>query len=277
MPWIQWSDLYEKYAGGARYPIHRFYNECLGLPYDNASKVFTLTEFKQDIITQSPGASSWTDIAKKYDRGQSKLYAGMDWGSGDKSKTALSIFVWDNDTFIPIFFKKFVGAEADRDYEYRYIRDMMRRNPDMILGSDYGDAYHENTLLMKEFGQNRIKIFYHSASSQSFLRYDANKRIYITSRTDVMQKQITDMKLGIIRWYGTWEMFQDFVPDFVAITMEYNEKLHKYQFIHKPSNPDDQFHSCLYSYLARLIDSGEVQPLLTEDEPEKYNRTLKHY
>lgn len=277
MPWIQWSDIYDKYAGGGRYPIHRFYNEVLGLPYDNASKVFTITEFKESIIRQLPGVKSWDDLQKKFDRGQSKLYAGMDWGSGDKSKSALTLSVWDNDSLVPIFMKKFEGAEADRDYEYRYVRDMMRRNPDMVLGSDYGDAYHENTLLLKEFGAERVMIFYHSAAAAAFLKYDPHKRIYITSRTDVMQKQITDMKLGIIKWFGTWEMYQDFVPDFVAITMEYNERLHKYQFIHKPTHPDDQFHSALYSYLARLIHSGEVKPLLTEDDPETYARTLKNY
>ena len=276
MPWITHNDLLEKAKGPNRYPQHRFYNEVLGLSFDNSEKVFTLSEFRDRLITALPGIVSWDDALNKMWDGNSKIYIGVDWGTGQKSYTVITIFVEYKGKFSPIAFKRFVGNEADREYEFKYIRKMMKEVPQAILCSDYGHAYHENTLFVKEFGVDRVRVYYHSASSRFILRFDEQKNIFVTDRTEVIQKLVTDMKVGEVMLYGTWDMFQDYVKDFIALTVEYNERMRKYMFSHKPTNPDDAVHASVYCYMSYLVDQGKIKAMLGESDDEEYQRSFRN-
>lgn len=266
MPWIAWSEIINKFKGKDAYPTHRFINEVMGYSYDNSSKVFTMTDFKEKYIVKREGIDSFGDAQSLFGNRAPTLYAGLDWGTGGLSKTTLTIWVMTEGRFVPIFMKKFLGGEAEGSYPTDFVTRLMSENPNMKIGLDYGAGFFENGRIMEAFGHDRVKVYYHSGSQKKILQFSHATKFFTTNRTEVMTKFFTEIKNRGVMFYGNYDMYMDFIPDFLAINLEYNTALRKYMYTHSPSNPDDTVHSSLYAYLTCKMDLGEIEPVFVSRE-----------
>ena len=264
MPWINWNSILNKYQGKDSYPIYKFYNEVLGLSYDNSEKIFTLS-YLQGILIRNENEDSWDKLQGTYSRQGQRMYMGVDWGTGTVSFTIITLLVRKEGKYIPIWIKKFHGNEGEGLKPLDLIKTLMRQYPGIILGLDYGAGFFMNTELMEAFGPDRVKIFYHS-NSNYIIKYSETKRIFVTDRTDVMTKFFTAIKRGDYQFRGSYEMYEEFFPDFIAINLEYNTSLRKYVYTHKTTTPDDAVHSGLYAYLTGEMDGKFLVPLLAAKE-----------
>ena len=210
MPWITWMSVWSKFSGKDKYGDYRFFNEVLGYSFDNAEKIFTETEFKENIIVKKDGIKDWESLWKYATKFRvPRYYLGLDWGHGEKSKTVFTVSVFMEGKLTKIFVKKFGPKDGGRKSELDYVRNFMTRYPNSVLGVDYGDGYLEDQELVKEFGLSRVFVIMHNDALGSLIRYKPNEQYYITNRTDIMSKYFGDVKSGNIRIMGVWEGMWD--------------------------------------------------------------------
>ena len=239
-------------------PKAQFYNETLGLSYDNGEKPLS----HQDIIDNCDNIESEEQLSLRpefLDKLKDKIFdgrtifAGLDWGSDtDRSLTVLTIATYINDFFVPFFWKKFEGAEADVEFQMKEIVRLLREWRVNCIGSDYGSGIYPNDRLAREFGAARL-FKYQYSSPKCKIRWEPNLGRFIIHRSETMLAIIAAIKRRNVFRFPNWTEFEPFAKDFLSLTASYNSTTRMTVYQRQLSQPDDSFHALNTCFLASMI------------------------
>ena len=259
VPWIRewggepWKTLVHEME---IYPEAQFYNEILGLSYDNAAKPVT----RADIAMNCSSSCHFLDLNKpipdKYSRGI--LFAGVDWGEGNDgtgkdimgkkrnaSYTILTIGGMVGQKFQVVFMKKYMGKEADPDFVVTDIFNICKRLNVRMIGVDWGHGWGVNNRLFRMYGAEKCVQFMYVDNQKEVRKWDPVGYKFQLMRNHVMSEVFFMFKEGKFLFppIAEWEWY---LQDIMNISVEYIEYQRKLRYIHRPSDPDDCFHSLLY-------------------------------
>ncbi len=241
------------------YPTAKFYNEVLGLSYENADKL--ITDVMLDDIMDNDEVL-YDELPTKY--ALNRVFMGIDWGTGDESFTVVTIFTYNEDgKFQMIYCKKYQhGNELDVEYQLKHIALLMKKFKVDLCVADWGFGFTQIQKLKKVFGK-RIATCYYTHQQKEKIVYDEGKDVYRVRRTDIIMDYILDLmhNRGAM-WPGKASDVLKFMREHHLVEQaEYratmNGRSEELFFTHPIGSADDGLHSCVYSYLAsKLFNSG---------------------
>ena len=264
VPWIagsedQWGKLVYNYEN---YPESQFYNEVLGLSYDNASKPITradvLGNCSSSLHFVDPYNLSGTPKDAKLVH-KMVLFAGVDWGEGNdgtgtdimgKIKTAsytvLTIGGYVGDKkFRVVYMKRYVGKEVDPDFVVKDIIKICTNMNVKMIGTDWGHGWGVNNRLFRLYGPKRCAQFMYVDKQKEVRKWDPIGYKVQLMRNHVMSEIFYQFKEGKFL-FPPLEEWEVFCKDMFNISVEYIEYSRTIRYVHRPSDPDDWFHSLLY-------------------------------
>lgn len=285
VPWIcglksQWLKLLWKRDN---YPISQFYNEVLGISYDSA-----LSPVTQEQLMHICGDYDLWDLDNltsdqiRFARGN-HLTGGIDWGEGldgseklpsgktrSASYSVLTIgYYHTRDQYKVIAIKKFVGKETDPDYVVSYCAKVIKTLGIQLVGVDWGHGWMANNALVRILGPKHVVQFQYLPKLKEKMKYDPIGYRYHLQRNFVMSEFFYDLKKAYV-CFPRWSHFQPFAKDILAIYAEYNEFRREIKYDHRPSEPDDFYHSCLFAKLASDIMFGRTRRYTSRRDPDEY-------
>lgn len=261
VPWITAADIWDKYTS---YSPDRFHNEVLGRSYENASKPFnplTLAQISNNDLAFYPRAER--------EFANAKIFMGVDWGTGEKSYTVVSIGAFNREgKFQYLYFKRYErGDELDPEYQLKDIINLMNLYKVAFALVDWGFGFVQYKKLQSIFG-NRVAACYYSFNQNAERKYDPLKMRWVVNRTKFMQNYITAVQSNKVVWPGRnkaeypW-MFDHHLAEMAEYTKSQNGRSEELMYNHPEGQPDDGLHANIYCYNAALIfnqtGSGSIQ------------------
>ena len=272
VPWIittkdQWMKLLWKRDN---YPFGQFYNEVLGISYDNASKPITQDELVQCCsgkfrMTPDPFTQEQALQMRRLN-----LTAGVDWGEGNDgseksptgkirnaSYTVLTIGYYTNQrNFRVVFIKKYTGQYTDPDFVVRDIARICSAWEVKLVGVDWGHGWGVNNHLVRILGAQKVVQFQYLPKQKERMKWDPLGYKYLILRNLFISELFHALKNQYIE-FSTWHELQPFAKDLLSVFVEYVEYQRQMKYDHRPSDPDDFLHSLLYSKLASDVYLGK--------------------
>lgn len=252
VPWITAEDLWSKYI---TYAPDKFYNEVLGRSYENADKPFTPLMLGQISANQ-------LRFQNRADGQFSNrpVFMGVDWGTGEKSFTVVSIYSRNNDgKFQLIYLKRYsIGEELDPEYQMRDICNLMQLFKITYAVVDWGFGYDRYKKLVNIFGSGRVGACYYSFNQRQERKYDPDKARWVVNRTDVMSKYVRMVENKEIVWPGadkgeyTW-LFDHHLCEMAEYRKTQSGRSEDLMYTHPEGQPDDGLHSGVYAMLAEQV------------------------
>lgn len=281
VPWIcglyeQWLKLLWKRDN---YPFGQFANEVLGLSYDSASKPVT----RDEIIACCSDSRLWNPAdltphmmeAKKY-----VLTAGIDWGEGNDgsersptgkirtaSYTVLTIGAYVNQkVWKTLLVKRYMGKETEPDYIVKDVARICRALDVKLIGVDWGHGWGVNNHLVRILGPKVVVQYQHLPKLKQKMKWDPVGFRYHLHRNFMMSELFFDLKHQLVQ-FPKWVEIEPYAKDILGIYSEYVEYKREIKYDHRPSDPDDFFHSLLYAKLTSDVYLGKSRRF-TFDIPE---------
>lgn len=251
VPWIQADDIWSKYT---TYAPDKFYNEVLGRSYENAEKPFNSLVL----------ASISNNTLKMYPRAErefanTKNFMGVDWGTGEKSYTIVSIYSYNSaGKFQLLYVKRYdTGEEIDPDWQLRDICNLMTLFKIAYAIVDWGFGFVQYKKMRSIFG-NRVAACYYSFNQNQKAKYNPQKCMWVVNRTEVMQQYVTAIHSQDILWPGadkakySW-LFDHHLVELAEYRKSMNGRSEDLMYTHPEGQPDDGLHSGVYAYLASKL------------------------
>ena len=272
VPWIcglksQWLKLLWKRDN---YPLSQFYNEVLGISYDSALAPVTQSELASicgdyDIWD----LDNLTQEQIRFARGN-YVTGGIDWGEGldgaeklpsgktrHASYSVLTLGYYHNPSQYKVLaIKKFMGKEADPDHVVKFCANVIKLLGIRMVGVDWGHGWMANNSLVRLVGPKTIVQFQYLPKLKEKMKWDPVGFRYHLQRNFLMSEFFYDLKKAYV-CFPRWSHFNPFAKDILAIYAEYNELRRDIRYDHRPSEPDDFYHSCLFAKLACDIMTGK--------------------
>ena len=259
VPWIRewdgepWHTLVHEME---TYPEAQFYNEILGLSYDNAAKPITRADVAMNCVSDHHFVDVQRDISAEVAKGI--YFAGVDWGEGNDgtgkdimgktrnaSYTILTIGGFVGKKFKIIYVKKYQGKETDPDFVVNDIYRTCTKLKVRMIGVDWGHGWGVNNALFRKYGPEKCVQFMYVDSQKEVRKWDPIGYKFQLMRNHVMSETFFQFKEeGFI--FPPMEEWEWYLSDIMNISVEYTEYQRKLRYIHRPSDPDDCFHSLLY-------------------------------
>lgn len=242
----------------------KFFNECLGLPYDEGEIVLTERHIQQACEGEprmlTPGRMlSMASLG-------TPLFAGLDHGTGEgdnPSFTVLAIGSFDQNYVFHIhYLKKFIGKEVALAPQPGLINEICVDAGVRWMMADWGFGAHQNARLVDEYGWDwlegiRVLLQCQYVKQRLKAKFDGQGFKYLVDRNQSMQDCIDAIRHGKIK-FPRWEDTKPFAQDFTTIYVEYNDTYGTYKYDHV--DPDDAFHAVNYAYMAGLQFFGRLIP-----------------
>jgi hypothetical protein len=242
----------------------------LGISHDNASKPITRDELigccdaEQEFYSDPPNAYNINHARSQL------LIGGVDWGSGldgaDKSPsgkirhasyTVLTLgYYEDQKHFRVAFIKKYTGAQSDPHFVIQDIVRLCMQLNVHLLGVDWGFGFGLNNELVRQLSFKRVVQFQYLPKMKERAKYDPIGAKYLLQRNLIISELFYELKHGHIR-FPAWKQFETYAQDFLGIYCEYIDYQRQIKYDHRPSDPDDAFHSLLYCWQAASIFHGK--------------------
>lgn len=275
VPWIAakgsdpWKSLVHQME---TYPESQFYNEVLGLSFDNAAKPITRADILQNCKEDQKFVSNpyKMNSATKTRMHKMTLFAGIDWGEGNDgtgtdvmgklrtaSYTVMTIggFVGGG-RFRVVYVKKYKGREVDPDFIIKDVINTCIALGVKSIGADWGHGWGVNNKLARSFGPQRFMQFMYVDNQKEVRKWDPIGYKFQLMRNHVMSEIFFAFKEGKFE-FPPLEEWEVYAQDMLNISVEYIEYQRKLRYVHRPSDPDDWFHSLVYAKQAAEIYHGK--------------------
>lgn len=219
------------------YPESLFYNEVLGLPYDNATQPITALEIKACCLPDRRNMSHVPDLLR-----QTPLVAGIDWGNYGPGTTVLVIGgVWKHKIHV-VYIKRFMGKanELVENEIYAICRAMGVK----VANADFRGGWGPNINMRRWMQHQFCTTDYATAPGSSRMTVSDKTGSIIVNRTGYISEVLSAIKL---RQYAfpRWEDWEPFSKDFTNVFVDV-DKTGAIKYDHRPDKPDDALHALLY-------------------------------
>lgn len=269
VPWIinrseDWQELVYKYE---TYPTAQFHNEVLGLSYDSSSKPITRAEVQACCDSKRRLPSGLFDRAAVEDARGRMTFMGIDWGEGRDggktptgkvavaSYTVITICAYVGNKFRVLFCKRYEGKEIDPDFVVEEAAKLAVAWGVKLVGVDYGHGWGVNNQLVRKLTGKKVVQFFHIPKLKERRRWNQRGSFFELNRNLIMSELFLKIKQQLLE-FPRWEDFAPFAKDILHIFAEYCEYARTLKYDHKPSEPDDFFHSLLFCWQAANIYLG---------------------
>lgn len=238
---IPWERLYEKLIN-PMYSESKFYNECLGFSYDNGAKLLVEADIRKCCDDNQRG---WV-INRYADWGVYNLVAAVDWGVlGGNTHTVVTIGGLDKNGCIRVTFSKKYPMDQDPLGQIEDIVKIINQTRPSIIVADRGGGSLANSVLRKQCPNQRVYEVEYKAKVTDGMHFNPDSKSWITDRTRAMAGVVLDIKAQKMIFPRRAAM-EDFAPDLLTLSCEYNERIRAFQIIREPSTPDDFAHTLVY-------------------------------
>ncbi|KYK22676.1 hypothetical protein AYK24_00180 [Thermoplasmatales archaeon SG8-52-4] len=243
-PWVDWqTDVIEYRKTCPSDAI--FYNEVLGLEYDDGVQPITLADLRR-CATGGPMLEDPTQL----DLSRVHTTMGLDYGpvNSNKSKTVACVIQRDSDKIKVKYLKRYKGHEADYSFIHGDIPQIFAKWHAVVIGADAGLGDGPNSEIRARIGMpERLIAFRHSGSQRAKAKWNPSSSEYTLNRNMVMTDLFRKIKNRQVE-FPRWEDFEPFADDFMNIVIEYDDRLGTYKYVN--TGPDDALHSILFGELA---------------------------
>lgn len=263
VPFKTHKDIREKYDDPNISQL-KFYNEVLGMPYDEGELVLT----EQDMMracTESTPMQEPPVIKEMYAHRGVPIFAGVDHGTGEGDNPSFTVLSIGNFTgngkFQVRYIFKFKGKEASLSAQPGRITEICAKAGVLWLGSDWGFGAHQNARLVDDYGWSwvdgeRVVLPMMYVKQRQKATFDGKAFKYKIDRNQSMMDCVDAIRRGKIEFAFRYEDLKPFVDDFTTIYIEYNETHGTTKYDHVV--PDDTFHSVNYAWMAGLHYYGRL-------------------
>ena len=245
-PWVDWQK--EVIDFRKRNSPAVFYNEVLGLPYDDGISLISEADIRAcctgDAMTQVPTGATSKRVS----------YLGVDYGpinSNNSNTVVVAIQKMPGGIPKVVFAKKYLGIEADHAHIMEDIPRLKNVWGARLIGADHGYGEGINSQIRKQVGYEHLIAYQHMPNQNLRVKYNHKIPAYTTNRTQVIMdfaQRIKDRKII----FPPWQYTKDFAEDILNMSLEYTEN-NKVKIIN--TGPDDFAHACIYGLLAMELDS----------------------
>lgn len=252
VPWFQGEKWHEILEAQRRYPMAQFMNEVMALSYDSGVKPLTRGEVVR--VCDDSYTMDEDQVAKL--RESHKLYAGIDWGTGENAYTVMFVggYTRSDNHFQIVYARRFDGPLVDPDPQMAEIFRLINKFRIGLIGTDYGMGFHPNKKLISAYGAKRIHPFQYVARTTHKVKYAPARHVYVTFRTPVMADIFNAIKATKIR-FPRWDRFREpFAEDMLSIRSEYSETQKMIKYDKTRGVTDDSFHALVYTVLASMFE-----------------------
>lgn len=239
----------------------QYYNECLGLPYDEGELVLT----EKDMIeacAAGDGEPMW-QASKAYSMTMPK-FMGVDYGTAEGEKPSFTVitigFFNAYGKFQVIYMEKLLGERANLAKQPAYLDQVGRRYNVTWMGTDWGFGAPLNQRLVEEYGwprfdSTKLLLEMQYVKQKNKANWNPSAQRYMIDRSTSMSDMIDAIRTKKIIFFR-YEDLKPFVNDFTTIYIEFDNNHGTMRYDHEM--PDDAFHSLNYAYLAGMQYHGQL-------------------
>lgn len=249
----------------------QFYNECLGLPYDEGELVLTEKDMVE-ACAAGDGNGMWT-AGESYGlaRRGIPVFAGIDYGTAEGNTPSFTVitigYMNAYEKFQVIYMEKLLGEKANLAKQPHYLNNLMRSYGVRWVGADWGFGAPINQRLIEEFGwaranANHILMEFQYVKQKNKANWSSKATRYMLDRNQSMNDMIDAIRNKRITFFKYDEM-RPYVLDFTTIFIEFDEYHGTMRYDHQL--PDDCFHSVNYAYSAAKQYYGKLTPKALPD------------
>lgn len=240
---VPWIDYPEILARQGSYDLARFKNEVLGLPTVLGEHVVTRAELEA-CCTDRAMAQSVDDISPA---GRQQLVAGIDWGGGGTSRTAVVIGYMRSDYVFEVCRFDFFTAQEDPDRVLTEVARLCQHfSVEWIAADGGGNGHVYNRLLLdrlnRDFGL--CAILYSAAGQEP--RQDGILVKWTVGRSATIGSLFTRVKKRMIL-FPRVDQCGDFLAEFECEVAEYDDISRTVRYTHPETQPDDALHATNYA------------------------------
>lgn len=250
-PWIPWkfnaSGYYDPLSIWNKFQTYdtgKFFNEVLGLPYEDASKPITLLEM---IEACNPELSFMGVPRAPFNT--APLFAGIDWGHYGPGTTVLMIGGIFRGRLYVIFAKRYMGMDNEPKELVKDIVKYCRIFQCKLVNADFGGGWGPNHDMRDALPDRFITTDYALSGKTDRWRYNKKIFSYMVHRTGLITEVLTAIKRKKIV-FPSWSQWKPFGQDILNIFVDYQEGRNEIRYDHHPDNPDDALHALLYLMVA---------------------------
>jgi hypothetical protein len=278
VPFMSHAQILDKLNDPAM-PQRYFFNEVLGLPYDEGELVLTADDIRAACEERG---SETPDTIQKWNI---HLCAGVDHGTGgyspvdpltgmtkigqrkgrQPSYTVIAIGGFCGDGRFRIFkIIKFVGEMANLAKQPGIIDKIIREWHVAWVMSDWGFGASTNEHLVTthnwvriEDGYNPLMMEIQYVRSKVLASFHPKSFRYMVDRNFAIEQTVDAIKRKQVLFFNQKEM-EAYMDDFTSMYVEYDFNLNRIKYDH--TLPDDCFQAVVYAYLAARQRMGILVP-----------------
>ena len=188
----------------------------------------------------------WT-TTRKSDWGIYTLVAAVDWGVlGGNTHTVVTLGGINRDGNLQVIYSKKFPVDQDPLAQIEEIVKIVYPAAPAIIVADRGGGSLANSVLRKRFPNRPVFEVEYKAKVNDGMHFGEDSKSWITDRSRAMAGVILDIKAGKIRFPNYAVMKDEFAPDLLTLSCEYNERIRAFQIIRDPGTPDDFAHTLVY-------------------------------
>jgi len=232
------------------YPVAKFYNEVLGLPYDQGSLPITEEE-----ILANCNDHDFLDADNPPETVKQQLtFGALDWAwsnrDGGQSYTIFAIGRLLHDKVDILYVKRFHGPKYhDPQAVLQEIARISSHWNINAIGTDFGVGHKENLRLR---GMVKALIFeMQYVSSDKEWVYDKASACYRIGRTVTLDMVFNRLKKQLFR-FPKASVIKPFAEDILNVYTEYDPNYKRIRYVHADIGPDDFLH--LLNYMSIAIE-----------------------
>ena len=222
-------------------------NEKFGESADSAEKPITEDQLRALCV-----ASKTMPMAADDSMTGEYLFAGVDWGAGIKSSTALVIGQFDPKNpkkFKFVFMRRYHKGDANPEYCVPEILRICQLFRVKRLHADWGSGLGINSRIEALMGEDYLTTNYWSSSiGGKNVAFDSNLSRFVINRSVTMTRFFEAMKRGGMEVAFSWDEYKPFSRDITAVFREERKNGDPY-YDHNPEEMDDFCHAMIYCWL----------------------------
>lgn len=273
VPFMTHRDVLKKMENPA-IPRRVFFNECLGLPFDEGQLVLTRADIlaaceqRHQVIPKTIGEMSKYFVVAGIDHGVGEYAVanrGMKRARAATSFTAMAFGAFNEEGVFRVFkIFRFTGEASNLASQPAAINQLARQYAVRWAMSDWGFGAQTNARLLSDFGWSRLEAGispvllecqYHGGTTP--VSWSPAAFRYMVSRNWAIEKTVDAIKTRRLRFFNQVEM-DEYIDDFTSMYTEYDFTHNRLFYDH--NLPDDCFQAVIYAYLAALQHRGELVP-----------------
>ena len=244
VPWVAYPSLLEKQQ---TYDQARFLNECLGLPTTLGDHLVTRAEVEACCVDRAMARRAGDVPAKFRDR----VLAGIDWGGGGVSQTALAIgYIRDDQRLVVVHVASFPPRQSPEE-TLDAVAALCREMGVALVAADAGgNGSVYNPLLLTKLPKIRGLFGVHySACDQVPQQWKGRLWQWTVGRTPSLGMLFARIKKGQLALPRPAEC-GPLIDQTAGATAEYDDQRRSLRYTHPPGQTDDALHAL--NYLAVL-------------------------